>query len=69
MKNYELFYVLLLEVGLVLIVIFLNSMINMFVVLWNNFIIYYEVVFGYEVVWRYLGSLLILLGLFEKKVN
>lgn len=44
-------------------------MINMFFVFWNNFIIDYELVFGYEVIWRFLGSLIILLGLFEKNVN
>lgn len=69
MKNLESFYVLLSEAGLAPTAIFLNSTTNMFVVSWNNPTTHYEVVSGYEVVWRYLGSSLTSSGLLEKKVN
>lgn len=51
------------------IVNFLNSNILVFFVFWVNFFIYYDFVFGYEVNWKVIGSLLILLGLLGRIEN
>lgn len=61
--------VLLLEIGLVLFVIFLNSIIFWFFVFWSNFIFDFEFVFGYEVKWRVVSFFVILLGLLSRIKN
>lgn len=61
--------VLLLEIGLVLFVIFLNSIIFWFFVFWSNFIFDFMFVFGYEVIWRVVSFFVILLGLLSRIKN
>lgn len=67
-KSWIIFF-LLLEAGLAPTAIFLNSTTNMFVVSWNNPTTHYELVSGYEVVWKYFRSLSTSSGLLEKNVN
>lgn len=70
MKSHESIYVFLLsENGLAPTAIFLNSTTNIFFVSWNNPTTHYELVSGYEVTWRFLGSSSTSSGPLERNVN